>query len=158
MARMRLLDSPAIDRTQTHKMGFGMSTRQRQSKVTFRAGAPLASHVKTLISTSTAFKAPVFTREWVTVRKHGVIDRGVATTLMGSWNRLAAGGEDWQMNSVSLNTRWPLLSVVAKPLMSSKRAGRHSLGLAIKRFRRVVKVFSSVVKVCEATGKTNWMS
>jgi len=58
----------------------GISTRQRQSKPTFGAGAPLASQVKTLISTSTALKASVFTREWATVRKHGVLDRSVAPT------------------------------------------------------------------------------
>jgi hypothetical protein len=66
------------------KTRFGMSTRQRQSKVTFGAAAPLASHVKTVICTSVAVpKGLGFTREWVTVRKNGVVDRGVATTLMG---------------------------------------------------------------------------
>jgi hypothetical protein len=92
-------------------MMMGSSTRQRQLKVTFGAGEPLAFHAKTLISRS----VPLFKREWVIVRKHALEVNGVATTLIGcvSLNSLR------QRKLVSRNTLWPLVVVVAKPLTSN---------------------------------------
>jgi len=58
---------------------MGSSTRHLQLTGTPEAGFPLGSHAKILISTSVL----LFMSECNTVRKKGLEEKGVATTLIG---------------------------------------------------------------------------
>jgi hypothetical protein len=75
-----LLGRPTINAPQTQKAFRRSTTRHRQLKEVLGAAAPLASHAKTLISKS----APLFKRACVTVRKHGVEEKAVATMFTGA--------------------------------------------------------------------------
>ena len=91
------------------------TTRQRQSKVTLGAGAPLASQAKIVICTS----VPLLTSACAVVTKNGVVERAVASTLIGS-----ASERNWgkHTKSLSRNARVPSASVNETPLTSSRVA------------------------------------
>ena len=79
------------------------------------AAAPLASQAKTVIRTFVAkFKPGWKTRSAVAVRKNGLLDTGVATTLMGWSPRLLLSSG--QMKSPTKNDRFPSSEVVRNRL------------------------------------------
>src|SRR5215470_3201051 len=89
------------------------TTRQRQSKVTLGAAAPLASQAKTVTSTS----VELLTSACVVVRKNGLVERAVASTLIGSARERSWGK---QTKSLSRNTRFPSAPLDETPLASSR--------------------------------------
>ena len=127
---------PLTQPRNSHRIMCGCSTRQRQLNVTLGAGAPFASHEKTVISTS----VPLFTNLCITVKKKGFCEIGVARTLIGRLKISFAG----QRKLDSLKTTCPLACVCANPLTSMTLLSVHRLGRAIKILRWVVLLAVSV--------------
>src|SRR5688572_13011509 len=127
---------PLTHARNSHRNICGCSTRHRQLNVTPGAGAPFASHEKTVISTS----APLFTNVCITVKKTGFCEIGVARTLTGKLKISFAG----QRKLDSLKTTCPLACVCVNPLTSMTLLSVQRLGRATKRLRWVVLLGVSV--------------